>query len=150
HQWQRARSFHVDAAGPWSAGHARVEFVWQRHELFHRSGVDLARQLDVPSVVFVPALHVWEARQWGVKRPGWGTQLEWRGERPALRAATLVACGTDLVAEQVLRLGVDPDRVLITPTGVDLDRFTPPPDGREVRERLRLDGKIVIGWTGSF
>jgi glycosyltransferase involved in cell wall biosynthesis len=149
-EWTRARGFHVPADGPWSSEDTRVEFVWQRHELFHTAGVELARALDVPSVVFVPAVHVWQARQWGVTRPGWGAQLERRGERPALRAATLVACGTDLVAEQVLRLGVDPDRVLITPTGVDLDRFTPQPDGREVRERLGLDGKVVIGWTGSF
>jgi glycosyltransferase involved in cell wall biosynthesis len=149
-QWRRARRFHVDAVGPWTAEHVHVAFVWQRHELFHRSGIELARQLDVPSVVFVPALHVWEAEQWGVKRPGWGAQLERRGERPVLCAATLVACGTDLVAEQVLRLGVHPARVLITPTGVDLDRFTPAPDGREVRERFGLEGKVVVGWTGSF
>jgi glycosyltransferase involved in cell wall biosynthesis len=149
-EWSRARGFHIPADGPWCSADTQVEFVWQRHELFHTSGLELARALDVPSVLFVPAVHIWQARQWGVKRPGWGAQLERRGEGPALRGATLVACGTDLVAEQVVRLGVDPDRVLITPTGVDLDRFTPPPDGREVRERLGLEGKVVIGWIGSF
>ena len=40
--------------------------------------------------------------------------------------------------------------MLITPTGVDLDRFSPPPDGQEVRARFGLDGKVVIGWAGSF
>ena len=149
-EWQRARRFHVASDGPWSSPDAHVEFVWQRHELFHTAGVELARTLDVPSVVFVPAVHVWQGGQWGVKRPGWASQLEQRGEQPALRAATVVACGTDLVAEQVLRLGVEPERILITPTGVDLNRFTPPPDGKEVRARLGLDGKVVIGWSGSF
>jgi len=149
-EWQRARRFHVEANGPWCSEDTHVEFVWQRHELFHTAGVELARKLGVPSVVFVPAVHVWQGQQWGVKRPGWASQLERRGEQPALHAATVVACGTDLVAEQVLRLGVDPERVLITPTGVDLDRFTPPPEGKDVRARLGLDGKVVIGWAGSF
>jgi len=149
-EWRRARRFHIDAAGPWSAGDTPVEFVWQRHELFHTAGVELDRELDVPSVLFVPAVQVWQAQQWGVKRPGWAASLERRGEQPALRAATVVACGTDAVAEEVLRLGVVPERVVITPTGVDLDRFTPPPDGAEVRARFGLDDKVVIGWTGSF
>ncbi len=148
--WGRARRFHVDAHGPWTAPDAHVEFVWQRHELFHTAGVELARALDVPSVLFVPALHVWQAKQRGVKRPGWAARLERRGEQPALLGATLVACGTDVVADQVLRLGVQPERVLITPTGVDLDRFSPPPDGQEIRARFGLDGKVVIGWAGSF
>ncbi len=149
-EWGRARRFHVDAHGPWTAPDEQVEFVWQRHELFHTAGVELARTLDVPSVLFVPALHVWQAQQHGVKRPGWAARLEQHGEQPALLAATLVACGTGVVADQVVRLGVKPDQVLITPTGVNLDRFTPPQDGDEVRKRLGLDGKVVIGWAGSF
>ena len=104
----------------------------------------------MPAVLFVPALHVWQAAQWSVKRPGWAAQLERRGEQPVLRAADVVACGTDIVAEEVLRLGVRPERILITPTGVDLDRFDPPPDGEGVRNDLGLRGKFVIGWVGSF
>ena len=34
-------------------------------------GIDLAAELGVPSVLFVPATHVWEAEQWGTRRPGW-------------------------------------------------------------------------------
>ena len=98
----------VASTGPWS-GHD-VAFVWQRHEMFHTGGIALARTLDVPSVLFVTAPQVWEAEQWGVRRPGWGRMLERAGERPALHAADLVACGTATVAEQVVRLGVGAER----------------------------------------
>ncbi len=150
-QWQRARRFSVDPAGPWQ-GHD-VAFVWQRHELFQQAGLRLARRLDVPSVVFVPATLVWEAEQWGVARPGWGSWLERHGEGPALQAADLVACGSEVVAEQARRIGVHADRILVTPTGVDLEVFGDAPDPHErydLRRRLGLGSRFVAGWVGSF
>lgn len=143
-----AGRFHVDAAGPWRG--TELAFVWQRHELFHRAGVDLAVELGVPSVLFVPATPVWEAARWGVRRPGWAALAERFGEAPALRGASLVAAGSDEVAEQVVRLGAREDRVLVTPTGVDLDLFPTDLDGEAVRRALGLEGRFVVGWAGSF
>jgi glycosyltransferase involved in cell wall biosynthesis len=146
-QWQRARRFHVDPTGPWHGHH--VEFVWQRHELFHSAGPELARTLGVPSVVFVPAPLVWEAEQWSVPRP-WSRWLERVGERPVLTAADLVACGTDMVADQVRRLGVRDDRILVTPTGVDLELFDEGLDRGAARAHLAFGDELVVGWVGSF
>lgn len=147
-QYQRARRFLVTPDGPWSG--TSIDFVWQRHELFHRAGVDLAQHLGAPLVMFVPATTVWEARQWGVTRPGWGRLLETVGERPALTAARVVACGSDDVADQVVRIGVPRERVVVTPTGVDLELFNPAADGAAVRRQHGLEGRFVVGWTGSF
>src|SRR5258706_2749932 len=63
-EWRRARAFRIDPAGPWRG--REIACVWQRHELFQTAGPELARALAVPSVVFVPAPLVWQARQWGV------------------------------------------------------------------------------------
>ena len=147
-QWRRARRFSVDPHGPWH-GHD-VVFVWQRHDLFHRGGLRLARTLGVPSVLFVPATLVWEAEQWGTARPGWRNWAERYGEVPALRDADVVACGTERVADEVRRLGVAAARVLITPTGADLALFAQDGDGVTVRNRLGLEGRFVVGWVGSF
>ncbi len=146
-QWRQGRRGSIEPTGPWTG--QDVAFVWQRHEVFHTGGIELARSLGVPSVLFVPAPQVWEAARWGVRRPGWGRMLERFGECPALRSADLVACGTATVAEEVIRLGVSEDRILITPTGVDLDVFTPGTDP-ELRHELGLDGRFVVGWVGSF
>lgn len=147
-RWQVGRRFAVDADGPWRD--TPVRFVWQRHELFQTAGVDLARRLGVPSVLFVPATVVWEASRWSVHRPGWSRLAERLGEVEALRAADAVACGSEVVAEQARRLGARPERVLVTPTGVDLDLFATAPDRCEARRRLGLEGRFVVGWTGSF
>lgn len=147
-QINRARRFRVDPDGPWADG--PVDFVWQRHELFHQAGLDLAQALDVPSVLFVPATVIWEAQRWGVRRPGMDRILERIGETPALRRADLLACGTPEVAEQVVRLGADPERIVITPTGVDLDVLQRPVQDTGRKESLGLGGRFVVGWVGSF
>lgn len=146
--WRRASRFQVDEAGPWAGTH--IDFVWQRHELFQTAGLRLAERLGVPSVLFVPATTVWEAERWGSTRPGWGRWAERWGEAPALRAADVVACGTEAVAEQVQRLGVDVERITLTPSGVDLDLFDPAVDGGAVRARHGIGDEFVVGWVGSF
>lgn len=147
---RRARRFRISERGPWAEGGHEVEFVWQRHELFHTAGLDLAEALQVPSVLFVPALIVWQAERWAVRRPGWGRWLERRAELPALRRATLVACGSELIAAQAARLGVDERRLLVTPTGADLSQFSPPIDGATARASLGIGVGFVVGWVGSF
>ena len=145
---RRARTFRVVVDGPWRE-HS-VVFVWQRHELFHTAGLQLASRLQVPSVVFVPAPLVWQARQWGVRRPGWSRALEHFGERVPLRRADVVASGSEAVAAEVIRLGVDERRVVVTPTGVDTDLFTSDASGAATRARLGLEHRFVVGWVGSF
>jgi glycosyltransferase involved in cell wall biosynthesis len=145
---RRARAFRVPAGGPWRG--RDLAFVWQRHELFQTAGLRLASELHVPSVMFVPATLVWQARQWGVRRPGWGGSVEHFGERVPLRQADVVACGSEAVVAEVVRLGVDERRVVVTRTGVDTELFTPDASGAAVRARLGLEQRFVVGWVGSF
>ncbi len=50
----------------------------------------------------------------------------------------------------MVRLGVPGDRILITPTGVDLDLFHPEIDAVPLKRSLGLEGRFVVGWVGSF
>ena len=127
----------------------QIAFVWQRHELFQRAGRKLADLNRCPLVLFVPAPKVWEARSWGVRRPGWETLVERSGDVAPLREADLVACVSDEVAMAVGSLGVDPSRIIVTPSSVDTDLFRPGVES-DVRRRYSLEDKFVIGWAGSF
>ena len=140
-EWWRARRFTIEANGPWRD--RDIAFVWQRHELFHLAGHDLASRLNVPSVLFVPACLVAQAREWG-------RVAERHGESLSFTRADVVAAGSDGVAAHIARLGVDENRIVITPSGVDLDLFRDPSDGRTQRSALSLNGRFVVGWVGSF
>ena len=147
--WRRAARFAASLdARDWE-GHD-LAFVWQRHDLFQDAGHRLAQSLSVPLVLSVDAPVVWEARRWGVGRPGWGKLVEKVGEDPLLRAADLLACVSDEVAAEVERRGVAPERILVTPNGVDVRVFTPDASGEEVRKRWGLEEAFVVGWIGSF
>ena len=87
---------------------ADVTFVWQHHQLFHAAGSRLARHYGRPLVLHVDAPVVWEARRWGVIRPGWGGWLERLGELAQMRRADLVTCPSEEVAEQVRLTGMVP------------------------------------------
>jgi glycosyltransferase involved in cell wall biosynthesis len=129
---------------------AHVELVWQHHDIFHTAGHELAHRHRCPLVSYVHAPQVWEAARWGVRRPGWGRLLEQFAERPQLLASDVVAVVSEEVAREVERLGVNEERVLVSPMAVDPDRFSPAVSGRRARDRFGLDDAFVVGWTGSF
>jgi glycosyltransferase involved in cell wall biosynthesis len=131
----------------WGPGQA-ADFTWTHHDLFHDFG-HRSGEYGRPRIDFVHAPIVWEAHQWGVNRPGWGGLLERLGERPQLMNSDLIACVSDEVAEQVQRLGADPSKVMVTPMGVDPDRFSPAVPFWPQHERLRSGADFVIGWVGS-
>ena len=128
-----------------------VPYVFQLHGLFWDAGLRLARSLDRPSVLVVDACQVAEARTWGVRRRGYGSLAERYGEMPQLRAADLVVCVSDEVAEQVRRVSGRSDGVVVIPNGVDTQLFAPGPPDAALRDGLGIPGDaFVIGWTGSF
>lgn len=131
-------------------GDKEVMMVWQRHDLFSGPGRRLADRYKVPLVTSVEALTVWEAEKWGVKRPFWGKWLENKFEARALKESDLVCCVSSELKEKVLSLGINPNKVIITPNRVDSSLFNPDVNGKEIFENFNLSGKKVIGWTGSF
>lgn len=131
-------------------GVAPGPFVWQHHELFHRAGERLAESAGVPLIEYVHAPIVWEGKRWGVRRLGWASLLEGRGDRPQLLRADLIACVSDEVATEARRLGADPARTIIAPMGVDIEHFSPAVDGAPWRCQLDMLGDFLIGWVGSF
>jgi glycosyltransferase involved in cell wall biosynthesis len=129
---------------------ASLAFVWQHHDLFARAGFPVARRHACPLVSYVHAPQVWEARRWGVRRPGWGGILERFGEQPQLLDSDVVACVSEEVAAELARFGVPRERMLVSPMAVDVEQFNPDVSGASVRTRLGLGDAFVVGWAGTF
>lgn len=123
-------------------------FVWQHHDLFQRAGFTLAKRHRRPLVLFVDAPVVWEASQWGVRRPGTAGLVERLGEIPQFRGADVIACVSDEVAEACISRGASAAQILVTPCTADDVRTAVP--GRDIRRIHGLERRIVIGWVGSF
>jgi glycosyltransferase involved in cell wall biosynthesis len=128
----------------------QVMMVWERHDMFPGPGRRLASKLNVPFIISVEALAVWEAKKWGVKRPLWGNWLERYVEANSLMQADLVSCVSDEVRDKVVSLGVPKEKVVVSHNRVDSNLFNPNVDGSDINQHYQLKDKIVIGWTGSF
>jgi len=146
---RKARAF-SDAGEPPEWKEEQLAFVWQHHDLFHDAGHPVARRHHCPLVSYVHAPQVWEARRWGVHRPGYGSWLERVAERPQLQASDVVCCVSDEVATVLKRLGIESRKILVSPMAVDAERFSPEVSGLPVRTRYGLDAAFIVGWVGTF
>jgi glycosyltransferase involved in cell wall biosynthesis len=62
----------------------------------------------------------------------------------------MVTVVSQALRDEIVGRGVDADKVLVNPNGVDADMYSPGVDGQPVRERFGLEAKLVIGFIGTF
>jgi glycosyltransferase involved in cell wall biosynthesis len=127
---------------------ASIAFVYQRYSLNNYSGVKLARVKGVPFVLEYNGSEIWMARNWS--RPLRHEGIAERIELLNLRAADVVVVGSRYLMERLVARGVMHSSILVNPNGVDPDVYSPDVDGGIIRQRYGLNGKIVIGFIGSF
>lgn len=126
-------------------GRERPDFLYERYALSTACGAQVSRQARLPFVLEVNSPLVDEvSRTRGLAFPGWAR----RKEASTLRAATVLCVVSGALREWAAGLGVERDRILLTPNGVDRARFCPgEKDARLVRE-LDIGGRVVVGFTG--
>lgn len=125
-----------------------ADLLYQRFDPASHAGVDLARRLGVPLVLEYNGSEVWIADHWD--RPFRWRRLFVDTEAVNLRHADLIVVVSDALRDDLVARGVEPDRVVVRPNGVDPDRFHPDVDGSEVRRRHGLVGRTVVGFVGTF
>jgi glycosyltransferase involved in cell wall biosynthesis len=135
-RWTTARRARKQLPGP-------LDLVYERFALFQQLGRGFQRR-GVPWVLETNAVISQEAR---FERNTLALQrLAGWLERRSYRQADLVVCVSDPLRELVIEhAGVAPDKVLVIPNGVDVNRFAPDPvPAGEVGE----DDELVVGYVG--
>lgn len=116
------------------------------------AGLQAARRLGLPFLYEIRAF-------WEDAAVGNGTGREGNLKYRAVRALeTHVVSQADAIAviceglrADLVARGIAPDKVMVSPNGVDLELFgAPPPPDRELAAKLGLEGAEVIGFIGSF
>ncbi len=123
-------------------------FIYQRYAVNNISGLLLARHFSVPLVIEYNGSEVWINRHWGKALDN--EELALRLERLNLLSADLVVVVSQPLADQLVEMRCDPGRVLVNPNGVDPERYRPDLPCGQVCETLRLQGRRVIGFIGTF
>jgi glycosyltransferase involved in cell wall biosynthesis len=126
----------------------RPRALYQRHGRFLFAGALLSRWLSVPLVLEYNGSEVWFAKHWDPSRFGWWLQL---CEQASLAQASLVVTVSKALREDLIRLGVSPDRILVNPNAVDPEFFRPGCGGDAIRQQLKVDeGEVLVGFVSTF
>jgi glycosyltransferase involved in cell wall biosynthesis len=126
----------------------RISFVYQRYSLDNYSGLKLARYYGVPLVVEYNGSEIWLHRHWS--DPLKYENIAKRIELLNLKFSNMVVVVSQPLKEELKLRGIDSNKILVNPNGVDPDRYSPNVDGSGIRRQYYLNGKNVIGFIGTF
>lgn len=71
-------------------------------------------------------------------------------ETLALKRADLCFAISNALKEEIVSRGINPDKIVIVPNGVDVRKFWPGPASDDLLRSLNLEGKTVLGYIGTF
>ncbi len=111
----------------------------------------------VGSLTGIPTVYemrgIWEDQH--TSRYGMATtSLRYRGvrflETVALKRADRLFAISDALKDEIVSRGVEPDKIMIAPNGVDVRKFSPGKPNDELIQKLGLKDKLVMGYIGTF
>jgi glycosyltransferase involved in cell wall biosynthesis len=124
------------------------DFVYERHALHCRAGLDVARELGRPLVLEVNSPMVDEMRQLGLLRCPRRARST---ERAVLGGADAVLAVTHVLRDMLIERGARPETVHVVPNGAEPDRYGPAAQGRAAPVRAGFGfpaGAFVLGFVG--
>jgi glycosyltransferase involved in cell wall biosynthesis len=124
------------------------DLIYQRYARFSWAGVVASLRVKRPLFLEYNGSEVWVARYWdGVGK----LDLLARYERLNLNAAARIFVVAEVERQNLLRAGVDEEKIIVNPNGVDTDQFKPGIGGEEVRRAFGIDAaEILVGFVGTF
>ncbi|MFA5070042.1 MAG: glycosyltransferase [Patescibacteria group bacterium] len=127
--------------------HNKPDLLYQRHERFNFTGVLLAKKLGIPLFLEFNSSEVWKGKHWGTMI---FKKLGLLMEKAALRGATLIFVVSQNMKDQLIANGVPAPKIVVNPNGTDPKEFSPDINGREIRDKLSINNKILYGFVGTF
>ena len=124
------------------------DLVYERHALFHRAGVAIARHFRCPRILEVNSPLVEEQRRFrGLCLERTARMMESSSYRGADRIITV----SDEVRDHVRAIGIADAKIHVIQNGVDVRRFGLAGASEELRAELGFQrDECVIGFIGSF
>jgi glycosyltransferase involved in cell wall biosynthesis len=125
---------------------ASPDFIYERANAFHLSGLSLSRKLGVPLVLEVnDPLRDSVSMSFSALKG-----IAFRREDHLMRSADLVILGSQALRSHYIEKGFPPERMTVIYPTADEELFSPARDGARYREKLGLGRSVVVGFVGSM
>lgn len=133
--------------------HSPYSLIYQRMSVGNYVGVTLSRRHHLPLVLEYNGSEVWVQKNWG--RALGNESLALAAEDACLRHAHLVVTVSDVLRDELIERGVEPDRIVSYPNCIDTRVYNPSrfshEDAVELRRQHGLaDDAIVPLFLGTF
>ncbi len=120
-----------------------------RYNLLNFTAPLVARLQKIPVVLEVNSPHAFERKH--LTNDVWQIPLiPFWTERLTFKLADRVVTVSEALRRYYLDQKISDDKIFVVPNGVDIERFNPETSGDAVRKRYGLEGKVVVGFVGSF
>jgi glycosyltransferase involved in cell wall biosynthesis len=123
----------------------RPDCLYERYNLFLPAGIWIKCRYKLPMLLEVNAPIFEERAKYdglSLKRLArWSQAYAWRN-------ADYVLPVTQVLGDIVSSYGVERDRIVVIPNGINEKRFAQAPDTEAAKAGLGLQGKLVLGFTG--
>ena len=143
----------VAASGLKEVQNRSRDVVYARYSLDSYAPVIIARELEIPLILEYNGSEVWVAKHWG-------GGLRYRAlaekiEEFVIRSADMITVVSKPLMDDLVKRGIDENRILVNPNAVDPGMFDPgrfsPEEISELRDELGIPaGRIVAGFIGTF
>lgn len=128
----------------------RISFVYQRSALNAFAGIEYAMKKKIPFILEYNGSEIWIAKNWG-NRDLKGLNISEKIERLTFEKADLITCVSRPLKQQLVEMGIDERKVIVTPNGVNTEMYRPDIEGSELRKKYGIaEDKVVIGFIGTF
>ena len=115
------------------------------------AGLSAARRLGVPFTYEMRGL--WYLSRM-VREPSFAysqvCEYERKMEATVVCEADTVVTLSEALRQELIRWGVETGKVTLIPNAVDINKFVPQRCDRELKQKLGLQGKFVVGFIGSL
>jgi|WetSurSiteA1Bulk_404760.scaffolds.fasta_scaffold00189_6 glycosyltransferase involved in cell wall biosynthesis len=122
--------------------------IYQRYSLDNYSGAFLSKRFEIPFILEYNGSDVWVAKNWGT--PLFFEKMAEKIEIANLKAADLIVVISNALRDELLKRGIQADKILVNPNGVDESKYRPEIEGKAIRDKYQLGEKTVIGFIGTF
>ena len=123
----------------------KIDFIYERYAFFLFAGVNLSKKYHIPIILEVNETS-------GLKRERGQVliSLAENIEKMVFQKANFLLPVTSFLKQEIIRKGVDQEKIFVQPNAINLDSFTGMNSCDELRRRFAIRGKTILGFVGHF
>ena len=136
--------------------------IYQRHSFGSFIGAYFAKKHNIPFVLEFNSSEYWKLHNWIIKSTGiksnlirvynsiFQLKIVKLIEDYNLATASEIVVVSNVLKDDLIRRGILPEKIIVNPNGIDLEKFHPGVASDEFKSSLNLNGKKIIGFIGTF